>query len=71
VYNAKNLRVLELSFKNQIKIPDQLAQIGIKTLKLHGKITEAEEKRILKLFPETQIIINDKGTGPGRIKGIW
>jgi len=71
VYSAKNLRVLELSFKNQIKIPDQLAEISILTLKLYGRITEEEEKRILKLFPETQIIINDKGVGPGRIKGIW
>lgn len=63
VYNAKNLRVLELSFKNQIKIPNQLAEINILTLKLYGKITEEEEKRIFKLFPKTQIIINDKGPG--------
>lgn len=70
VYTAKNLRVLELSFKNQIKIPDQLAEISILTLKLHGKITEEEEKRIFKLFPKTQIIINDKGPELKVIKGI-
>jgi hypothetical protein len=70
VYSAKNLRVLELSFKNQIKIPDQLAEISILTLKLHGKIAEEEEKRIFKLFPKTQIIINDKGPELKVIKGI-
>ncbi|MNJ00264.1 hypothetical protein D3C73_1595530 [compost metagenome] len=70
MYTAKNLRVLELSFKNQIKIPDQLAEISILTLKLHGKITEEEEKRIFKLFPKTQIIINDKGPELKVIKGI-
>ncbi|WP_343522675.1 DUF4419 domain-containing protein [Pedobacter sp.] len=61
VYKAKNLRVLELSFKNQIKIPDQLTKMNILTLKLYGRITEEEEKRIFKLFPKTQVIINDKG----------
>ncbi|QIL39462.1 DUF4419 domain-containing protein [Pedobacter sp. HDW13] len=70
VYAAKNLRVLELSFKNQIKIPDQLAEISILTLKLHGNITEEEEKRIFKLFPKTQIIINDKGPELKVVKGI-
>ncbi|KIA94961.1 hypothetical protein OC25_08150 [Pedobacter kyungheensis] len=63
VYNAKNLRVLELGFKNQIKIPDKLAGISILTLKLYGRITEEEEKRISRLFPKTEIIINDKGPG--------
>jgi len=70
VYTAKNLRVLELSFKNQIKIPDQLAEISILTLKQHGKITEEEEKRIFKLFPKTQIIIKDRGPELKVIKGI-
>ncbi|MBO9673415.1 MAG: DUF4419 domain-containing protein [Sphingobacteriaceae bacterium] len=67
VYKAKNLRVLELSFKNQIKIPDQLAEVSILTLKLYGRITEEEEKRVFKLFPKTQVIINENGP---ELKGI-
>ncbi|TCD02350.1 DUF4419 domain-containing protein [Pedobacter frigidisoli] len=60
VYSSKSLRVLEMNFKGEIKIPNKLAEINISILKLKGKITDEEEKKILKLFPKTQISINDK-----------
>ena len=50
---------IEIEFLDQIIIPDEFANVKVKYLKLSGKIDEAGIKRIVKIFPNSHIKINN------------
>ncbi len=54
-----NIKNLQLQFKDEIDIPDELSKVKIGKLDLSGKITQEGIERIKKLFPTTIIRIND------------
>jgi hypothetical protein len=51
---------LEVLFENEIRIPEDLKNVRIGKLKLSGRIPDSEAVRISRLFPKTELIINDK-----------
>jgi len=51
---------IEIEFLDEIIIPDEFANIKVKSLTLKGKIENIEIERIVKLFPDSRIIINGK-----------
>lgn len=53
------IKNLELSFIDKIKIPDEISKIKIKRLRLSGLIEREEKERIKRLLPDTDIVIND------------
>ncbi|GAA4315991.1 DUF4419 domain-containing protein [Compostibacter hankyongensis] len=60
----KEIPQLEISFIDSIRIPDEMGKIKIGKLQLHGKITETEIRRIVDMFPNTLLSINDKVRPP-------
>ncbi|MDR1369670.1 MAG: hypothetical protein LBJ72_06045, partial [Dysgonamonadaceae bacterium] len=58
IFELKEIKNLEIAFIDEINIPEKLSEIKIETLKLSGKINNAEIKQIKKMFPDTQLIIN-------------
>ena len=72
----EEIKQLELTFINEIDIPDELSKVKIERLELSGKITEEGIQRIKSLFPNTNLKINRKNIteiSPGnsqRQKGI-
>ena len=54
----EEIKQLELTFNNEIDIPDELSKVKIERLKLSGRITKKEMQRIKTLFPNTDIKIN-------------
>lgn len=58
IFELKEIKNLEIAFIDEINIPEKLSGIKIETLRLSGKINNAEMKRIKKMFPDTQLIIN-------------
>ena len=54
----EEIKQLELTFINEIDIPDELSKVKIERLKLSGRITKEEMQRIKTLFPNTDIKIN-------------
>ncbi|MEO6523429.1 MAG: DUF4419 domain-containing protein [Mucilaginibacter sp.] len=54
------IKSLTIHFIDEINIPTEMANIGVETLRLDGTITPAESERIVKLFPNTKLIINNK-----------
>jgi hypothetical protein len=54
----KEVESLKIDFLNEISIPDELANVKIKHLQLSGKIDESEIARIIKMFPDSRIMIN-------------
>ncbi|WP_298652600.1 DUF4419 domain-containing protein [uncultured Proteiniphilum sp.] len=58
IFELKEIKKLEIAFIDEINIPEKLSEIKIETLRLSGKINDAEMKRIKKMFPDTQLIIN-------------
>jgi len=60
IYSLQNIGYLHLIFLKNINIPDELAKINIGHLELTGDITAEEKHRIVKLFPNTKLIINRK-----------
>lgn len=55
---------LDLHFQNQINIPLQLTKVDIYFLTLSGKISPKGIRRILRLFPNTEVTINKKTYEP-------
>ena len=49
---------IEIEFLKEINIPDEFANVKVRYLNLSGKITETGIERILKMFPDTHLIIN-------------
>jgi hypothetical protein len=60
LYKLESIGSLRIKFTKNIVIPDELSKIKIRSLNLYGKITEVETQRILKLFPNSWLIINGK-----------
>jgi hypothetical protein len=60
---------LVIEFENKIKIPDELKNVRIGKMKLKGEISNSEIKRICKLFPNTQLIINGEEYNTGETSG--
>jgi hypothetical protein len=60
LFNIGAIKKLTVHFIDDINIPAQLAGIPISTLRVDGTITPAETERIVKLFPNTKLIINNK-----------
>ena len=56
----EEIKQLELTFINEIDIPDELSKVKIERLELSGKITEEGIQRIKSLFPNTNLKINRK-----------
>ena len=56
----REIESIRIEFISEIIIPDEFANVKMKFLSLSGKITEAGIERILKMFPNTEIIINGK-----------
>lgn len=54
----EEIKQLELTFINEIDIPDELSKVKIERLELSGKITEEGIQRIRTLLPDTDIKIN-------------
>lgn len=59
VYEKPYYTNLDIYFRNEIKIPKQLTEMKIERLNLKGKITKAEEKKLVNSMPKTSIYIND------------
>lgn len=56
----KQIKSLEIEFIDKIDIPNEMANIEIEQLKLTGEISKNERDRIIKMFPETALTINQK-----------
>lgn len=57
VYSFKKISTLEIKFTGSIVIPDRLAEIDIRWLKLSGRVNDSEIERIKKLFPDINVDI--------------
>jgi hypothetical protein len=58
--SLKEIKNIEIEFLDKIIIPDEFANIKVKSLTLTGKIKNIEIERIIKLFPDSRIVINGK-----------
>ena len=58
LFSVPKIDKLTIVFINEINIPGELANIEIKNLDLYGKISASGIERIKKLFPKTQLNIN-------------
>ena len=56
--SLKEMKYIYIDFLDEINIPDEFANVKIEYLNLSGKITETGIGRIIKMFPNTEIIIN-------------
>ncbi|PXV65554.1 uncharacterized protein DUF4419 [Dysgonomonas alginatilytica] len=56
----KEVDWLVISFTKDINIPDEMANMKIKTLSLSGEISNKEIKRVCRMFPDTELEINNK-----------
>ena len=54
----KEIDSMIINFIGKIIIPDELAKVKIRNMRLKGKINKTEMKRIKKLFPDTDLYIN-------------
>jgi len=51
---------IEIEFLDKITIPDEFSIVKVKNLKLSGKIEKDEVERIINMFPDSRICINNK-----------
>ena len=58
IYLIERIEFLHISFLKEIIIPEEMAKIKIANLELNGRVTKDEELKIIKLFPNTKLIIN-------------
>jgi len=56
----KEIENIEIEFLDEVIIPDEFANVKVKNLGLTGKIKNEEIERVVKLFPESRIVINGK-----------
>lgn len=59
LFELKYISYLEVQFIDEINIPEELSNVKIDKFIMYGKITDSEIERICKLFPNTELIIND------------
>lgn len=60
---ARKINSLDIFFTDSIHIPNEMKNISINRLSLHGKISSQEAKKISGLFPSSTVFINDKLQG--------
>ena len=60
IFQLNEIGHLEISFIDRIIIPDKLGKIDIKRMALSGKTTPQEIERIKRMFPETELRINNE-----------
>lgn len=53
-----HIRALEIYFTDSVHIPQEMGNMKIDQFKIHGPISAAEERRAIKLLPQTNLIIN-------------
>lgn len=58
ILSMKRIKFLDLFFVDKVNIPDELAKVKIDKLYINGEITQQDEKRIVKMFPNTELNIN-------------
>lgn len=58
IYSLEKIGFLHISFLKDIIIPVELTKIAITNLELNGHISKEDELKIIKLFPNTKLIIN-------------
>jgi hypothetical protein len=63
IFELNEVEVLNITFIDEIIIPYELSNVKIGKLILNGKITKAEQEKIIKMFPNIEIIINGKSVG--------
>lgn len=54
----EEIKDLEISFVDEINIPDEISKVKIKKLRLSGLISREDKERIKRLLPNTDVIIN-------------
>ncbi|MCL2247232.1 MAG: DUF4419 domain-containing protein [Lentimicrobiaceae bacterium] len=69
--SLKEVESVTIEFLDEIFIPDAFANVKVENLKLTGKITETEIARIIKMFPDSQIMINRKLVNEDPTKSKW
>lgn len=60
LFSLNEIDNIKIEFLDEIVIPDEFANTKIKSLNLTGRIDTAGIDRIVKLFPNSRIVINDK-----------
>ena len=58
--SLKEIKNIEIEFLDEIIIPEEFANVNVKSLTLTGKTKKDEIERIVKLFPDSRITINEK-----------
>jgi len=56
----EEIESLQINFLDTIVIPDEFSKVKINYLELSGKIDESGIRRLIKMFPDTPIKINNK-----------
>ena len=64
--SLKEIENIEIEFLDEIIIPDEFASIKVKSLTLTGRINQKGIERLVKLFPDSRIVINGK-----LVNGSW
>lgn len=60
ILSLEKINSLRIDFIDRIAIPDELAAVEIGHLNVSGKISQAEIQRLIALFPDTELYINDE-----------
>ena len=55
-----HIKNLDITFIDDIQIPDEMSKIDISKFRMTGKISDSQIERICKLFPNTELTINGK-----------
>jgi hypothetical protein len=54
------IKSLSINFTDEIIIPDEMGKIKIEEFRMYGKISDEGIERIVRMFPNTVLIINNK-----------
>jgi hypothetical protein len=60
ILSLDQIKGLSINFTDEIIIPDEMGKIKIEEFRMYGKISDEGIDRIVKLFPNTMLIINNK-----------
>ncbi len=55
-----HIKNLDITFIDDIQIPDEMSKINISKFRMTGKISDSQIERICKMFPNTELTINGK-----------
>jgi hypothetical protein len=59
-FQLHNIKNLEIQFIDEIEIPEEMGMMSIDKFKMSGRISSSGIDRICRLFPKTELIINEK-----------